>query len=80
MNIVEAVEATLREARTCGDKKSKKVTCIVSNPFPSLFLDKKDILPAEIGASEMLLGLKPREDDTRRFKKEITELRMVFDL
>ena len=60
--------------------KNNKVTCMVSNPFHSLFLDKKDILPAEIEASEMLLGLKPDEDDTRRFKKEITELRMVFDL
>jgi hypothetical protein len=79
MNIVEAEEATLREARTCGDK-NKKVTCMVSNPFHSLFLDKKDILRSEIEASKMLLGLKPDEDDSRRFKKEITELRIVFDL
>ena len=53
---------------------------MVSNPFHSLFLDKKDILRSEIEASKMLLGLKPDEDDSRRFKKEITELRMVFDL
>ena len=51
MNSVEAEEATLREARTYGDK-NKKVTCMVSDPFHSLFLDKKDILLAEIEACQ----------------------------
>jgi hypothetical protein len=78
MNIEEA-ETPLVEARTCGDK-NRKVAYKFTDAFHSLCIDKKDILLAEIGASETLLRACNDETDRRAVQKEISDLRMALDL
>jgi hypothetical protein len=78
MNIEEA-EAPLVEARTCGDK-NRRVAYKFMDAFHSLCLDKKDILLAEIAASEALLRGCNEELDRKAVEKEISELKMALDL
>ncbi|MGI0025025.1 MAG: hypothetical protein ACREA4_07765, partial [Nitrososphaera sp.] len=63
MNI-EDVESPLVKARTCGDK-DRRVAYKFMEAFHALCLDKKDILLAEIEASETLLRDCNDETDRR---------------
>ena len=78
MNIAEGDDQVI-EARTCGDK-NKRVAYKFMDGFHSLCLDKKDILLAEIGASEMLLRACYDDQDRKAVEKEIAELKMALDL
>jgi hypothetical protein len=78
MNIEEC-EAPLVEARTCGEK-NRRVAYKFMDAFHSLCLDKKDILLAEISASEMLLRACNEEADRKAVEKEISDLKMALDL
>lgn len=78
MNIEEA-EAPLVEARTCGEK-NRRVAYKFMDAFHSLCMDKKDILLAEIAASETLLRACRDEEDRNAVEKEISELKMALDL
>ncbi len=78
MNIEEA-EAPMVEARTCGEK-NRRVAYKFMDSFHSLCVDKKDILLAEIGASEVLLRMCNDEADRMAVEKEISELKMALDL
>ena len=78
MNI-EDVETPLVEARTCGDK-NRRVAYKFMDAFHSLCIDKKDILLAEIEASETLLRACNDETDRQAVQKEISDLRMALDL
>ena len=78
MNI-EDFEAPLVEARTCGEK-NRRVAYKFMDAFHSLCLDKKDILLAEIEASETLLRACNEEEDRKAVHKEISELKMALDL
>jgi hypothetical protein len=76
---IEDVETPLVEARTCGDK-NRRVAYKFMDAFHSLCLDKKDILLAEIEASETLLRACNDEADRRAVEKEISDLKMALDL
>jgi hypothetical protein len=78
MNI-EDYEAPLVEARTCGEK-NRRVAYKFMDAFHSLCLDKKDILLAEIEASETLLRACNDEEDRKAVHKELSELKMALDL
>ena len=78
MNI-EDFEAPIVQARTCGEK-NRRVAYKFTDAIHSLCLDKKDILLAEIAASEMLLRACNDEADRKAVEKEISELKMALDL
>lgn len=79
MNIEEA-EGPFVEARTCGEKKNKRVAYKFMDAFHSLCLDKKDILLGEINACETLLRGCKDELERKAVEKEISELKMALDL
>jgi hypothetical protein len=78
MNIEEA-GSPLVEARTCGEK-NRRVAYKFMDAFHSLCIDKKDILLAEISASETLLRACHDQEDKSAVEKEISELKMALDL
>ena len=78
MNIEDA-ESPFVEARTCGEK-NRRVAYKFMDAFHSLCLDKKDILLAEIEASETLLRACNEEQDRKAVQKEISDLKMALDL
>ena len=78
MNISET-EAPIRlVAKTCGcrEKNKNKVTY----EFIDSYLDKKDIIFAELEASDRLLEYVSDEQDKRIVESEIAELKMALDL
>ena len=82
MNISETEAPVRLVAETCGsrEKNKSKVTYEFIDSYHSLCLDKKDIIYAELAASDRLLEYVSDEQDTRTVESEIVELRMASDL
>ena len=80
MNISE-IEAPLKiVAKTCGcrEKNRRTVTYQFIDSYPSLCLDKKDLILAQLEACERLLEYVVDEDKNTA-ESEITELKMALD-
>ena len=82
MNISETEAPVRLVAKTCSyeDKNKNKVTYEFVDSYHSLCLDKKDIICAEIEASDTLLKDVSDEGDKKTIKSEIAELKMALDL
>ena len=82
MNISETEAPVRLVAKTCGcgDKDKNKVTYEFIDSYHNLCLDKKDIIYAEIEASDTLLKHVWDEGDKKTIESEIAELKMTFDL
>jgi hypothetical protein len=82
MNISETEAPARLVAKTCscGDKNKNKVTYEFIDSYHSLCLDKKDIIYAEIEASDTLLKDVSDERDKKTIESEIAELKMALDL
>jgi hypothetical protein len=82
MNIFYAESPLTIIAKTCGCKgtDTKKVTYTFIDSYHNLCLDKKDIILAEIEASERLLKyISDKDDENRKLvEKEIAELKMTL--
>ena len=59
---------------------TRKVTYTFVDSYYNLCIDKKDIISAEIHASEQLLKYTYDEEDRQIIEKEISELKMSVDL
>lgn len=68
------------EARTCAGRNRRVVAYKFTDAFHSLCMDKKDILLAEITASENLLRYCSEAEDRKAVEKEISELKKALDL
>jgi hypothetical protein len=81
MNISETEAPVRLVAKTCGsrEKNKNKVTYEFIDSYHSLCLDKKDIIYAELEASDRLLDCVSDEQDKRIVESEIAELRMALD-
>jgi len=81
MNISNTESPVTILAKTCGCKeKNKKVTYSCIDSYHSLCLDKKDIISAEIEASNRLSKYTRDELDKKVIEREIAELKMALDL
>jgi hypothetical protein len=87
MNISE-IEAPLIVAKTCGcrEKNRRTVTYqFIDSSYPSLCLDKKDLILGQLEACERLLEyvadaedkITVDEEDKKTVESEITELKKV---
>ena len=81
MNIFGA-GAEMVAAKTCGckEKGKQKVTYAIEAEFHNLFVDKKDIILAELEACEKLLLLARNRPERAVIEKEITNLKDTLDL
>jgi hypothetical protein len=79
MNISE-IELPLIVAKTCGcrEKNRRTVTYQFIDSYPSLCLDKKDLILAQLKACERLLEY-ILDEDKNTVESEITELKMALD-
>ena len=82
MNISETEAPVRLVAKTCGsgEKNKSKVTYEFIDSYQSLCLDKKDIIYAQLEASDRLLEHVSDEGDKKTVESEIVELRMALDL
>jgi hypothetical protein len=68
-------------AKTCVDQdRDRKVTYSVADNYDSHYIDKKDIISAQLEACNGLLKSAIDTTDKEILEKEIGELRMVLDL
>ena len=82
MNISETEAPVRLVAKTCGsgEKNKSKVTYEFIDSYQSLCLDKKDIIYAQLEASDRLLEYVSDEGDKKTVESEIVELKMALDL
>jgi hypothetical protein len=81
MNISE-IEGPLKVvAKTCGcrEKSRRTVAYQFIDSYPSLCLDKKDLILGQLEACERLLEHIVDEEDKNTVESEITELKMALD-
>ena len=79
MNISEIEAPLIVVAKTCGcrEKSSRTVTYQFIDSYPSLCLDKKDLILGQLEACERLL--EHIVEDKNTVESEITELKMALD-
>jgi hypothetical protein len=67
-------------AKTCGcrERNRRTVTYQFIDSYPSLCLDKKDLILGQLEACERLLE-HVIDEDKKTVKSEITELKMALD-
>jgi hypothetical protein len=86
MNITEGETPFNIVAKTCGCKdnendNTKKITYTFIDAYHGLYIDKKDIISAELQACERLLKDNSADEiDRRATEKEIAELKFALYL
>ncbi len=81
MNIGNMEESLKIIAKTCGCRgKSKKVIYSFVDDSHGLYIDKKDIISAELEACERLMKYAVDRTDQETIEKEVAELKMSLDL
>jgi hypothetical protein len=86
MNITEGETPFNIVAKTCGcndndNDNTKKVTYTFIDAYHGLYIDKKDIISAELQACERLLKDNSADEiDRRATEKEIAELKFALYL
>ena len=78
MNIVEI--PFIVEAKTMGNLRTKNVLYYFSESTHSLYLDKEDIMLAQVHACERLLDLSRDQTDTAVLEKEISKLILAIEM
>ena len=81
MNIAEHEQPIKLIAKTCGCKGAgTKITYSFIDTYPSLCVDKKDIITSELEACESLLEYTTDQKDRKSIEIEVAELKMALDL
>ena len=79
MNISEIEVPLIIVAKTCGREKSRRTVAYqFIDSYPSLCLDKKDLILGQLEACERLLE-HIVDEDKNTVESEITELKMALD-
>jgi hypothetical protein len=68
------------EAQICGCNKKRNFSYKLIDSLHGLFVDKKEIIVAQIQACERLLKYVKDKLDIIAIKKEISELKLALDL
>jgi hypothetical protein len=81
MNISEIEAPLIVVVKTCGcrEKSRRSVAYQFIDSYPSLCLDKKDLILGQLEACERLLGHIVDEEDKNTVESEIPELKMALD-
>ena len=84
MNIISTEVSLFVVAKTCNYnqacERGMKVTHEFIDTYYSTYLDKRDIITAQLHACEKLIEYSEDENDIPIIKREIEELKMALDL
>ena len=82
MNVISTEVSLFVVAKTCNSnqacERGRKVTYEFIDMYYSTYLDKRDIITAQLHACERLIEFS--KDDIPVIKREIEELKMALDL
>jgi hypothetical protein len=80
MNVVEMESPFIIEAKTTGSNMNRNVTYSLVDTYHNVFIDKKDLILAQIQACERLLKYTKDRIDQIILEKEIGDLKLMLDL
>ncbi|HEY7227021.1 MAG TPA: hypothetical protein VH481_02735 [Nitrososphaeraceae archaeon] len=68
------------DAKICGSVKSTKIAYSITDFHHSIYINRRDIIFAQIRACEQLYKYTADSFDSNVLKKEISELKLILDL
>jgi hypothetical protein len=74
MNVTDCESLIQIDAKICGSEKSRKIAYSVMDFHHSIYINKKDIILAQIQACELLCKYSTDEFDKDVLKKETLDL------
>lgn len=80
MNVIDVESSFQIDAKICGSVKSRKIAYSIMDFHHSIYINKKDIIFAQISACEQLYKYTADIFDHNVFKKEISDLKLILDL
>jgi hypothetical protein len=80
MNIVKIESPFIIEAKTTGSNTNRSVTYSPVDTYHNIFIDKRDLILAQIHACEILLKYTKDRTDRIILEKEIGDLKLMLDL
>ena len=80
MNLTDLESSFHIDAKICGSMKSRKIAYSIMDFHHSIYINKKDIIFAQISACEQLYKYTADIFDRNVLKKEISELKLILDL
>jgi hypothetical protein len=80
MNVVGMEAPLIIEAKTTGSNSNRNVTYSPIDTYHNVFIDKKDLILAQIHACERLLKYTNDRIDQIILEKEIADLKLMLDL
>lgn len=79
MNITDLESSIQIDAKICGSVESRKIAYSIMDFYHSLYINKKDIILAQISACELLYKYTTDSFDKNVLKKEISDLKLMLD-
>lgn len=80
MNVVEIESPLIIEAKTTGSNTNRNVTYSPVDTYHNVFIDRRDLILAQIHTCERLLKYTKDRIDQIILEKEISELKLMLDL
>ena len=79
MNVTDLESSFQIDAKICGSIKSRKIAYSIMDFHHSLYINKKDIILAQLSACELLYKYTTDSFDKNVLKKEISDLKLMLD-
>jgi hypothetical protein len=80
MNLTDLESSFHIDAKICGSMKSRKIAYSIMDFHHSIYINKKDIIFAQISACEQLYKYTVGIFDSNVLKREISDLKFILDL
>jgi hypothetical protein len=79
MNITDLESSIQIDAKICGSVERRKIAYSITDFHHSLYINKKDIILAQISACELLYKYTTDSFDKNVLKNEISDLKLMLD-
>jgi hypothetical protein len=79
MNITDLESSIQIDAKICGSVERRKIAYSIMDFHHSLYINKKDIILAQISACELLYKYTNDSFDKMVLKNEISDLKLMLD-
>ena len=80
MNVTDLESSIQIDAKICGSVERRRIAYSIMDFHHSLYVNRKDIILAQISACELLYKYASDSFDKMVLKKEISDLKLMLDL
>jgi hypothetical protein len=80
MNVTNLESSIQIDAKICGSVERRRIAYSIMDSHHSLYINRKDIILAQISACELLYKYTTDSFDKNILKKEISDLKLMLDL